>query len=147
MLDAQHTQVQRAIKRQRSLATGDIPPFPGDQQLQQHLSQQQPHAMQLQQQPSGSLTDFLPKCTEVLNRVYAACDTMPHVFHLNVKEVFYKPVSETFPTIAADYYSRISHPMTFREIEARIKDAKYTSPQMFADVSVECVQREEGGGR
>lgn len=127
-LARRHLQVQRAIKRQRSLAAGELPPFgPGGdmQQLHQHP---------LQQQPSGSL-DFLPKCTGVLNRVYMACNTIQPMFGLHAKDVFYRPVRETFPNIAADYYARISHPMTFRTIEERISKGFYVNAQMFADVS------------
>lgn len=123
-------QVQRAIKRQRSLAAGELPPFgaAADQMQQQHHQ-----AHQLQQQPPGSLA-FLPKCLDVLNRVYGACQSMEPVFGLPVKDVFYRPVSETFPQIAPDYYARIPHPMTFRTIEERIRSSQYTNAQSFADV-------------
>jgi hypothetical protein len=111
------------------LAAGELPPFgPGGDALQQ--LQQQP----LQRQPSGSL-DFLPKCSGVLNRVYMACNTIQPMFGLHAKDVFYRPVRETFPNIAADYYARISHPMTFRTIEERISKGFYVNAQMFADVS------------
>jgi hypothetical protein len=95
----------------------------------QHL-----HNHPLQQQPSGSL-DFLQKCTDVLQRVYATCNTIQPMFGLSAKDVFYRPVRETFPLIAADYYARISHPMTFRIIEERIARSQYLNAQMFADVS------------
>lgn len=95
---------------------------------------QQLHQHPLQQQPSGSL-DFLPKCSGVLNRVYMACNTIQPMFGLHAKDVFYRPVRETFPNIAADYYARISHPMTFRTIEERISKGFYVNAQMFADVS------------
>lgn len=95
---------------------------------------QQLHQHPLQQQPSGSL-DFLPKCSGVLNRVYMACNTIQPMFGLHAKDVFYRPVRETFPNIAADYYTRISHPMTFRTIEERISKGFYVNAQMFADVS------------
>lgn len=122
------SQVQRAIKRQRSLAAGELPPFGADQQL--HHLQHQP----LQHQPSGSL-DFLPKCTEVLHRVYAACNSIAPMFGWSAKDVFYRPVRETFPQIANDYYQRIQQPMTFRDIEQRIAKGYYVNAQMFADVS------------
>lgn len=131
LLAATFLQVQRAIKRQRSLAAGDLPAFgAAADQLQQH----HPHAHQLQQQPPGSLT-FLPKCLDVLNRVYAACQQMEPVFGLPVKDVFFRPVRETFPQIAQDYYARIPHPMTFRQIEERIRGSQYQNAQSFADVS------------
>lgn len=95
----------------------------------QHL-----HGHPLQQQPSGSL-DFLLKCTDVLHRVYATCNTIQDMFGLSAKDVFYRPVRETFPLIAPDYYARISHPMTFRIIEERIARSQYLNAQMFADVS------------
>jgi hypothetical protein len=112
--------VSRAIKRQRSLANGEVPVFASPDQ----------HA-------SG---DFLSKCVEVLNRVYACCATIPPIFNWSAKDVFYKPVSETFPTIAADYYSRIPHPMTFQMIEQRIRGGVYQNAQQFADVSAAAVR-------
>ena len=98
---------------------------------------QQPQQMQLQQQPSGSL-DFIPKCWDVLNRVYAVCNTSPWIFNMPVRDVFYKPVSETFPGIAAEYYRVITNPITFAMIEDRLNRHYYTNAQMFADVSGAC---------
>jgi hypothetical protein len=107
--------VSRAIKRQRSLANGEIPVFASPDQ-----------------QASG---DFIGKCWEVLHRVYACCATITPIFNWSAKDVFYRPVSETFPTIAADYYARIQHPMTFGMIEHRIRTNVYQNAQQFADVS------------
>jgi hypothetical protein len=109
-------------------------PF-GDAALQQL---QHPHAgPQLQQQPSGSL-EFLPKCSDVLNRVYQACGNMGTLWNIPVKDVFYKPVIETFPSIAASYYKAIAQPMTFRMIEEKIARHEYLHAQQFADVSAQC---------
>uniref|UniRef100_A0A383VNB0 Bromo domain-containing protein n=1 Tax=Tetradesmus obliquus TaxID=3088 RepID=A0A383VNB0_TETOB len=105
--------VSRAIKRQRSLANGEVPVFASPDQ--------------------AATGDFLGKCVEVLNRVYACCATIPPIFNWSAKDVFYKPVSETFPTIAADYYSRIPQPMTFQMIEQRIRGGVYQNAQQFAD--------------
>jgi hypothetical protein len=112
-------QVQRAIKRQRSLANGEIAAFASPDHLQ----------------PAATGQDVLGKCMEVLNRVYATCNTMPPLFNWSVKDVFYRPVSETFPAIAADYYMRITQPMTFHTIEHRIHTGYYHNAQQFCDVS------------
>jgi len=125
--------VQRAIKRQRSLAGGELPPFSADPQLPQQL--QQPLQPQMQQQQAPTSYEFIPKCYDVLNRVYAACNQSPPIFGMSVKDVFYRPVSETFPNIAGEYYRVVTSPMTFGIIEDRIGRRVYNNAQMFADVS------------
>lgn len=123
--------VQRAIKRQRSLAGGELPPFSADPQLPQQL--QQPLQPQMQQQQAPTSYEFIPKCYDVLNRVYAACNQSPPIFGMSVKDVFYRPVSETFPNIAGEYYRVVTSPMTFGIIEDRIGRRVYNNAQMFAD--------------
>jgi hypothetical protein len=121
-------QLQRQLKRQRSLAAGDLPAL---SELQAH---QQPQQQQLQQQQSVFTPECAAKCRSVLQRVYAACATWQPIFGLPVKDVFYRPVHETFPTIAAEYYRVVAQPMTFAMIEERLQPGNY-STQQFADVS------------
>ncbi|KAF8072575.1 poc1a [Scenedesmus sp. PABB004] len=111
-------QVQRAIKRQRSLANGEVPPFASPE----HLAT-----------PGGGGGDFGGKCMEVLQRVLGACGSIGMVYHLPARDVFYRPVSETFPGIADQYYRLITRPMTFRTIEERLRAGAYAGAQEFAD--------------
>lgn len=113
--------VQRAIKRQRSLANGEVAAaFASPEHMQQqHVGV-----------PSGN---FLPKCREVLHRVYHAIDSQGFIFGFPARDVFYRPVSETFPNIAPDYYRKISRPVTLREIEHRIATESYSNALQFAD--------------
>lgn len=132
-----HPQVQRVIKRQRSLANGELPGLASPERG----GATAPHS--LAHTPGSGVaaapTDFLPRCMGVLHGLYDAASQMAPLFNLQVKDVFYKPVSATFPNIAADYYSRISHPMTWQMVEQRITGGVYASAQDFADVrSLRC---------
>eukprot|EP00878_Enallax_costatus_P020012 GHUV01021139.1.p1 GENE.GHUV01021139.1~~GHUV01021139.1.p1 ORF type:complete len:423 (+),score=99.73 GHUV01021139.1:240-1508(+) len=111
--------VQRAIKRQRSLANGEIAAAFASPEHTQH--------------PAVPSVNFLGKCREVLHRVYHAIDSQGYIFALPARDVFYRPVSETFPNIAGDYYRKIARPVTLREIEHRINTDSYSNALQFAD--------------
>lgn len=81
--------------------------------------------------------DFLGKCMDVLQKVYMTCNSIGMIFNWSCKDVFYRPVSETFPTIAPHYYANVPNPITFREIEQRIANGYYHNAQQFADVSTD----------
>lgn len=115
-------QVQRAIKRQRSLANGEIAAAFASPEHVQHLGA-----------PSSN---FLAKCREVLHRVYGAVDSQGDIFGLPARRIFYFPVGETFPKIAEDYYSKVARPVTLRDIEHRINTESYSNALQFADVSI-----------
>lgn len=118
-----YMQVQRVIKRQRSLANGEVAAaFAASPDHMQH--------------PATPSVNFLGKCREVLHRVYHAIDSQGYILGLPARHVFYRPVSETFPSIAADYYRKIARPVTLREIEHRINTDSYSNALQFADVSV-----------
>jgi hypothetical protein len=78
--------------------------------------------------------DFVSKCWEVLNKVYGAIGPKETIFGLPLKDVFYKSVHESFPTVADEYYRIISNPITLKEIEDRLNSAAYSQPQQFAEV-------------
>ena len=81
----------------------------------------------------GNPADFLDRCRDVLARVLSECGPREMCYHVLARDVFYKPVSETFPTIADDYYSKVDKPITFGEIERKLTRRQYEAPQFFAD--------------
>jgi hypothetical protein len=126
-------QGQRALKRQKSLPNGDpsgllgSPPGGGG-------------AGGYAGVPGGAAAgagdgDWMRKCYGVLNAIYSDIGPKEFCYNLPAKDVFYKTVSETFPGIAPQYYSVVRNPVTFRDIETRLKNGAYDGPQTFADVS------------
>jgi hypothetical protein len=81
----------------------------------------------------GNPADFLDRCRDVLARVLSECGPREMCYHVLARDVFYKPVHETFPTIADDYYSKVEKPITFGEIERKLTRRAYEQPQQFAD--------------
>jgi len=77
--------------------------------------------------------EFLDRCRDVLGRVLSECGPREMCYHVLARDVFYRPVSETFPTIADDYYSKVERPITFGEIERKLTRRTYEAPQPFAD--------------
>lgn len=113
---------QRALKRQKSLPNGD-PAFGS------------PTAAAGGGSAFGAAGegDWVRKCWGVLNAIYADVGPKEYCYNLPAKEVFYKTVGETFPGVAAQYYSIIRNPITFRDIEGRLHNNAYDSAQTFAD--------------
>lgn len=105
----------RALRRQKSLANGDA----------NHVaSPESNHAV-----PS----DFMSKCWDVLSKTYACIGPREVMYGLAAKDVFYKTVAESFPALSDQYYQIITNPITFKEMEDRLKSSSYSQPQQFAD--------------
>ncbi len=121
MLLCCHHQGQRALKRQRSSFGGHTN---GDLQFAS---------------PDGGPPDFHMRCREVLEKVYHEIGPKEDCYGVPAKDVFYKPVEETFPAAADLYYSKIARPMTLRAIEDRLIQRSYAVPQEFCDVSAAAV--------
>jgi hypothetical protein len=70
----------------------------------------------------------------VLKKMYAMGPSTLVLYGMSVKDIFYKPVSTTFPGIAQSYYSVIKQPMTLGQIEDKLNRGRYSSPAQFAQV-------------
>jgi hypothetical protein len=120
-------QGQRALKRQKSLANGDD----AGGAFHHHAGPVGYGGMHGGSHGHGAFgaggpgaggpgADFLDRCRDVLARVLSECGPREMCYHVLARDVFYKPVSETFPTIADDYYAKVERPITFGEIERKI---------------------------
>ena len=82
----------------------------------------------------------------MLSKVYGNIGPREVLFGLPVKDIFYKSVHESFPTVAAEYYRIILNPITLKEVEERLNSAAYSQPQQFAEVRgyfwVKCMPRD-----
>jgi hypothetical protein len=93
----------------------------------------------------GTPGDFSNRCMGVLKRMYAMGPSTVVLYGMTVKDIFFKPVSATFPAIAPSYYSIIKKPMTLGQIEDKLVRGHYTNPTQFAQVGkAVCLA---GGGR
>lgn len=118
--------MQRAFKRQKSnvaqaAANGELP-YVGSPEGANNITQQPPGA------------DFLTKCWEVFQRVVADIPPRESFYGVSAKEVWFKSVRETFPGVAEQYYRVIHQPRTLGDIQKRLKQGRYASPQDFAEV-------------